>query len=234
MIYNNVLPLPLTGRIRVNPIISNIGDIQKRYKTTKKYEMRNASERNPYNDNGFQQYTDPRIVNQTPIMKNQKSYTVVPNGQLSPDIFKTEIDNELKKQEEEIQKSDFLNILFKIFIKNDYNTLKDKTNFIKDKINEILKIKRINDNDKSYYYFNIFDMNDERLNKLKSLYPNTDFITFFDLFLQILFYHYIKDGSEINLPETMKNNNSSTLINRINQLNQNIKDPFFKEYLEYI
>ena len=74
-------------------------------------------------------------------------------------------------------------------------------------------------------------MNDVRLNKLKSLYNESEFVTFFDLFLEILFYEYMIDGSEINLPETMKNNNWSTLINRINQLNKDIKDLFFREYL---
>ena len=77
----------------------------------------------------------------------------------------------------------------------------------------------------------IFDMNDERLNRLKILYTERDFTTFFQIFLEILFQDYIKDGSQINLPENIKNDNWSTLINRIDQLNQNIKDPFFREYL---
>ena len=76
------------------------------------------------------------------MMNNAGSYTVVPNDKVSPYKYKTEIDSELKKQEQKIQKSDFLNILFNIFIERDYNTLKDKTNFIKDEINEILEKKK--------------------------------------------------------------------------------------------
>lgn len=119
-----------------------------------------------------------------------------------------------------------MDILFKIKTETNYKTFKDALKYIKDKINERIGGNIIDNYVNVVYYFYIFDMNNERINRLENLYPNDNFIGFFDLFLKILFQEIITNNSEINIPNSMRDPNYwSTLINRINELNRDIENP---------